>query len=93
MQDHARLQTHPMRPPGPGENRGLLKSWEREEAVSGGVPLALPPPPLSSLGVLANRPELKSLTRLIGELFFPPPHHIFFLLVISEVIVKRVSEA
>lgn len=36
--------------------------------MSGGVPPALPPPPLSSLGVLANRPELKSLTRLIGEL-------------------------
>lgn len=61
-------QTHPMRLAVPEENSGLLKSWEREEAVSGGVPPTLPPPPLSSLGVLANSPELKSLTRLIGEL-------------------------
>lgn len=72
-----------MRPPGPGEK--LLKSWEREEAVSGGVPPALPP--LSSLGVLANSPELKSLTRLIGELFSTTITYL--LLVTSEMIVKR----
>jgi len=74
-----------MRPPGPGEK--LLESWEREEAVSGGVPPALPPPPLSSLGVLANRPELKSLTRLIGELFSTTIT--YFLLVTLEIMVKR----
>lgn len=76
MQVDDQGQTHPIRPPGPGENWALLESWEREEAISGGVPPALPPPPLSSLGVLAKRPELKSLTRLIGELL-PPPLHIF----------------
>jgi len=85
MQGYDRVQTHPMRPPGPGEK--LLESWEREEAVSGGVPPALPPPPLSSLGVLANRPELKSLTRLIGELFSTTIT--YSLLVTLEIIIKR----
>lgn len=74
-------QTHPMKLAGPGENCELVDSWESEEAVSGGVPPGLPPPPLSSLGVLANSPELKSLTRLIGELYIIHRHHYIFIIV------------